>query len=102
MNNKDITEVSTLITKDLGLVESELIALDSVDAFKNKLTNIIRYLLDKDFEALLRAMYRIDINEEKLKAVLATASPEEVAPNLASLIIAREMQKVETRRKYKS
>lgn len=101
MDSKDITEVSTLITRDLGLIESELIALDSVDTFKNKLTNIIRYLLDKDFEKLLHAMYRIDINEEKLKTVLASESPEDVAPNLASLIIERELQKVETRRRYK-
>jgi len=101
MDNKDITEVSTLITRDLGLIDSELIAFDSVDAFKNKLTNIIRYLLDKDFERLLRAMYRIDINEEKLKAVLASESPEDVAPNITELIIQRELQKVVTRRKYK-
>ena len=102
MDNKDITEVSVIITRDFGLNDTELIAFDSADAFKHKLTDIIRYLLDKDFEKLLHAMYRIDINEDKLKAVLASPSPDEVAPNLAQLVIEREMQKVETRRKYRS
>jgi len=101
MKSNDITEVSSLIRRDFGLGNEELVQSTTMDELKAKLTQIITYLLDKDFERLLHAMYRMDINEEKLKIVLASDPPENVAPNIAELIIQRELQKVVTRRKYK-
>jgi hypothetical protein len=100
MKNNDIVEVSTLIRRDFNLDNEELVEQSSMDELKHKLTQIITYLLDKDFERLLLAMYRIDINEEKLKAALASNPPDQVAPNIAELILTRELQKVVTRRKY--
>ena len=47
-------------------------------------------------------MYRIDIAENKVKSVLATSDPESISQELADLIIQRELQKVETRKKYRS
>jgi len=102
MKNNDIAEVSLLITKDLSLDDQELVQLSTTDQLKSRLTQVITYLLDKDFERLLRVMYRIDINEEKLKAALASNPPEDIAPNIAQLILERELQKVQTRRKYSS
>lgn len=101
MNNNDTSEVSVLIRRDLSLDDDALALQLTMDELKEKLTQIIRYFLDKEFERLLQAMYRIDINENKLKIVLASNSPENVAPTIANLIIERELQKVETRRKYR-
>lgn len=101
MNNNDTSEVSVLIRRDLSLDDDALALQLTMDELKEKLTQIIRYFLDKEFERLLQAMYRIDINENKLKIVLASNPPENVAPTIANLIIERELQKVETRRKYR-
>ena len=69
------------------------------DEFLKILTKVIRHLLDKDFERLLSGLYRIDVNENKVKLAMTT---DNVAENIAMLIIERELQKVETRRKYSS
>jgi orotate phosphoribosyltransferase-like protein len=100
MKNNDIAEVSILIRRDFNLGNEELVQQTTMDELKVRLTQIVTYLLDKDFEKFLHAMYRMDINEEKLKVALASDPPEQVAPNVAQLIIQRELQKVETRRKY--
>jgi len=102
LNKDDIVEITTLIEKDLQIDNSELVECNAFEAFKKRLTEIISYLLDKDFERLLSAMYRIDISEEKFKTALSINPASEIAPSIAALIIEREMQKVITRRKYSS
>lgn len=101
MNNNDITEVSALICRDFGFNTQELAPQDSIHELNEELTAIIKYLLDKNFSKLLQAMYRIDIDENKLKAALSSDPPDQVAPNIAVLIIERALQKIDTRRKYK-
>ena len=72
--------------------------VSSQDEFLKLLTKVIRHLLDKDFERLMNGLYRIDVDENKVKRALTTDNPAE---NIAQLIIERELQKVETRRKYR-
>ena len=96
----DITEVTSLIRNDFGLDSAELTKCDIMDELKQQLTIIISYLIDKDFQRLLNAMYRMDISEHKFKVALTLDPPSEVAPAIAQLIIDRELQKVITRRKY--
>lgn len=67
---------------------------------KEILTRQIAFLLDRQFERLLQAMYRIDVNEQEFRAVLAGDAP--VAEALAELVLQRELRKVETRRMYSS
>ena len=67
-----------------------------------QLTLHIRSLLDQDMPRLLQALYRIDVAESKVNAILSLAKPELIAPSLAQLIIDREYQKVETRKRYSS
>ena len=69
------------------------------DEFLKLLTRVIQHLLDSDFERLMNGLYRIDVDENKVKLAMTT---NQVAENIARLIIERELQKVETRRKYKS
>lgn len=67
---------------------------------KKILTSQISFLLDRQFERLLQAMYRIDVNEQEFRAVLVGDAP--VAEALAELVLQRELKKVETRRLYSS
>ena len=101
MTNTDISEVSLLIKRDFSLDHSELVHQTTLSELLERLAQIVRHLLDKDFESLLHAMYRIDIDEEKLKTALASDPPDNVPSKIATLILERELQKVETRKKYR-
>ena len=62
---------------------------------------VVEELLSKDFSRLVNCLYRLDVSEEKLKEALA-ASNDNPASVITQMIIEREMQKVETREKYRS
>ena len=79
--------------------ESTLCALAK---FRGKPVNYTLFLmLNNDMERLLSIFYRIDISEVTFKAILSQASPDEIPTLLAKEVIKREMQKVETRLKYR-
>lgn len=65
------------------------------------LTERIVYMLLHEMEKLLQLLYRIDVNESKVKACFAQNDPKKIAPMLARLMIEREKQKAETRKKFK-
>lgn len=65
------------------------------------LTSEVKYLLDRDFAQLLNALYRIDLPEKEVSTILEKGDPALVARNLAEAILKRELQKAETRLKYK-
>ena len=93
-----LEQALVLANKDFNL---DISATDvaTTEDFQQILSKIIRHLLDNDFERLLNALYRIDVREEKVKLAMATG--DDVAEQIALLIIEREMQKVITREKYK-
>jgi len=93
-----LTQALVLANKDFNL-EIPSSEVSSAEDFQQILTRLIRHLLDNDFERLINGLYRIDVSEEKVK--LAMATTDDVAEQIALLIIEREMQKVTTREKYK-
>ena len=93
-----LAQALVLANKDFNL-EIPSSEVSSAEDFKQILTRLIRHLLDNDFERLINGLYRIDVSEEKVK--LAMATTDDVAEQVALLIIEREMQKVTTREKYK-
>lgn len=102
MPEKVYNEAIPLIVKDLSLETGSLPAtVSGLDELKRRLVPIINYLLDSDFSRLLNALYRIDVDEPKAKRILATGLPGLVADNLTDIIIERELQKVELRKKYR-
>ncbi|MCE7994559.1 MAG: hypothetical protein HEP71_21450 [Roseivirga sp.] len=104
MNTEDLQTGISLIRKDFNLDESELLINEaelSHEALLKKLIHIVSFLLEKDFGKLLQVLYRIDIPEDKLKAALA-ADQTEPALLISQMILDREMQKVETRKRYRS
>jgi hypothetical protein len=93
-----LAQALVLANKDFNLeISSSEVA--TVDDLQQILTKLIHHLLDNDFERLVNGLYRIDVNEEKVKQ--AMASQEGVADKIAQLIIEREMQKVISREKYR-
>ena len=61
----------------------------------------INHLLDTNFEKLIFLLYRIDVDEAKIKALLQIKSNENGGETIAQTIIERQLQKIESRKKHK-
>ncbi len=93
----NLIKVVEMTNKDVGLSLSPTVILAEDDLLK-ELTRAINYLIDKDFEKLMHILYRIDVSEQKVKQ--AFGLEQDVAVQIAKLIIEREQQKVITREQY--
>ena len=60
----------------------------------------INHLLDTNFEKLVFLLYRIDVDEAKIKALLQIKSNENAGEVIAQAIIERQLQKIESRKKH--
>jgi ribosomal protein S3AE len=60
----------------------------------------IKELMARDFETLMSMMYRLDIDELKIKAALSPHNPAEPSVSLAKIIIERQKKRMDTKRKY--
>lgn len=74
----------------------------SREEIKTHLTKYIAELLEYNFEKLCNLIYRHDVSEAKFYQALGNGDIIIQAENIAELVIEREMQKVETRKVYKS
>ena len=97
LNKGQLVKVVDLTNKDFDLGINNLVPND-YQAFLDLLTTAVQNLIDSDFERFLNALYRIDVDEQKVNE--AFANEGNVAAVIAELIIQRELQKVETREKY--
>lgn len=61
----------------------------------------IAWLLKHDYERLLNAVYLLDLPERAFREAMALASNEATARRLAELILVREREKFESRRRYR-
>ncbi len=84
-----------------GIAEQNKLSNEDYSKIKSRLSTLISNLLDSDLQGLLSLLYRIDVSEQKVKAILATANTGEIAEQIAALIIERQIQKVISRRAYK-
>jgi hypothetical protein len=60
----------------------------------------IEELIEKDVEKLKWILYRIDVSEKKVHEALATNAQLHYPEVLADLIIERQIEKAETRKKF--
>jgi hypothetical protein len=78
-----------------------LFELSESDLFK-AIRDRVEYLLEKNPELLMSYLYRLDVLEVKINAVL---SPNAIVPpieGLARLILERQKERIATKQKYKS
>lgn len=96
MKNEDIFACSASLQK---YFDDELNANNN-NELHELLTQRIIYLMLNDMEKLLGILYRIDVNEKKVKTAFAQTEPKLIAPAIADLVIQRELEKVESRKKF--
>jgi hypothetical protein len=91
------TELVSSINQSLDIFLPDVF---SKDELKIKLTAHINHLINHDFEKLIYYLYRIDVDEHKMRRLLNQREGENAAGLIADLIIERQIQKMESRRKH--
>ncbi len=61
----------------------------------------INHMLQHDFDRLLGILYRIDVNEARLRYMLQSNPDTDAATLIANLIIERQLQKIKTRQEFR-
>ena len=96
MNDPNL-DIIPLLNKELSLELSDKL---SVSELEQQLTNHINLLINTDFEKLVYYLYRIDVNETKMKQLLQQQGGENAAQLIAQLIIDRQLQKIKSRAEH--
>lgn len=92
-------DIIPLLNKELSLEFSEKLTMDELE---QQLTDHINHIINTDFEKLIYYLYRIDVNESKMKQLLQQQAGENAAQLIARLIIDRQLQKIKSRAEHRS
>ena len=98
MENTFLNETTQLIVHDLS---ADLYAIDEWEQLRQKLSLFVAHLLQTDRSRLYHYLYRIDVEEKRIKAAMAQNPTADMALLLTDLIIERSLQTVKTRAAYK-
>ena len=79
----------------------QLADAETEEKLKKVISERINYLIQHDFAQLTELLYRIDINEAKLKKLLSNKEGSVAADIIAELIIERQIQKAKSRKIFK-
>lgn len=88
------------IQNTLSLREELIDEVQNEEQLLRLVTIYVQELIDHDFERLLLVLYRLDVGEIKVKKALDINGAANAAQSIAQLIIDREKEKIETRKKY--
>lgn len=79
---------------------SNLVQERTIAWIREQLIPLINELINKDFHALIQLLYRIDVDEKKIKVYLNQNTNKDSAPLIADLIIERQLQKMQSRKYF--
>ena len=68
---------------------------------RDELINTVNYLIIHDFQKLIYALYRIDVDEAKIKYLLETRKDTNAAILIADAILQRQIEKKLAKEKHK-
>ncbi|MBO3698283.1 hypothetical protein [Roseivirga sp. E12] len=101
----DLISSLRLFEKDFQLDKSYLNLEEQQGIAYNQaflmIMRVVEDLMTKDFNRLINVLYRIDVSEDRLKEALALSN-DNPASVITKMILDRQLQKVETRKKYSS
>lgn len=89
------------ITRELLKQDFEIALSTQKEQLLSDLGSALIYLLLNDLEKLWNILYKIDVNEKKVKALFDLSEAKLIAPSLALLIYERMEQKAITRIQYR-
>lgn len=95
-----MTQINTDLVSGINQsLEISLPVSTSLKELKQKLSIHINDLINHDFQKLVSLLYRIDVNENKMRNLLDQKEGENAAGLIANLIIERQLEKIESRKK---
>ncbi len=94
----DYTALTEVLNQDFSL---HIVRSISFEELKLKLAQRIHFLINNEFQELIQMLYRIDVDETRLKKMLAQTN-EDAGMLIATLIIERQLQKIESGKKYRT
>jgi hypothetical protein len=74
---------------------------DEQQSIRQQLETYINELIQQDFPKLVELLYRVDVNEKKLKGLLAAHPDTNSATLITDLLIERQLQKHAWRQAHK-
>ena len=92
-DNEQVDQLFLKLSSELSTFEKE--------GLKQQLTHYINHLLVHDFNRLIQLLYRVDVNEQKLKQLLRDNPQTDAAVLISDLIILRQQEKVKSRKAFK-
>lgn len=70
------------------------------EELREQLTQQINQLINEDFEKLVFLLYRIDVDEARMRALLVEHGNNNSAELIANLVLERQLQKIKSRRDF--
>lgn len=89
--------MNDLIRKNFGLESSRV----TEEELRVWLENRIAHMLEHETDLLLSTLYRLDIDELKIREVLETGGSLSIAGGLAELVLERQRQRQATKQSYR-
>jgi hypothetical protein len=99
--NKIITPLIETLVKDFSIDSSALAVQADLAAVKEHLKNRITELMSRNYDRFLNSLYRIDVDESKVREILHSKDKISIPEKLADLIIERQMMRIKTKLLYK-
>lgn len=104
-NDKLLPMLFELLNKDFALSQRNLPAnIDynrELEELRKFLAERVNTLMNEDFDRFVNSLYRIDIQENKIRKVFNDKSNPDLSGKIADLIIERQLQRAKTRLMYK-
>ncbi len=95
-------ENEVLLATLKNALQIDIIEKISFENIKATLANRIDHLIHNNFDELINLLYKVDVNENKLKKLLKENADADAAGIIADLIIERQLQKIETRSEFRA
>lgn len=91
----------TALQETAGFFEIQPVPANSLEEGKRLLANKINTLIESHFEQLVNILYRLDINEVKLRQVLKENPNKDAGGLIAELVMERQLAKINTRQQFR-
>jgi hypothetical protein len=88
------------LDRSLAKVQEHLSAPDR-EALLKELEETINWMILHRFDALVQVLYRMDVDEKKLRTMLEQPGDTDAARIIATLLLERQLQKLHTRRQFR-
>ena len=106
MQDKQLIRDTALAIRDQFGLENIPVELtdkeQQYEALKKLLSKRIAEMIDHEFDGFVNLLYRIDINESKVKEALSEQPFSKGVEKVADMIIQRQLEKIATRRQFSS